>query len=248
MNKNQIKSKGIPLYVDDVKDLPAKETKGFDSWYVISSFDYEGKHYGFEWHQQTLFGKINTVEFLLMDEDRKIWSNNAVTEPISEKAGADKDKLHVYSKFGELSGNEKEMRLKLKVDDGAVDVTVRPRGDVLYNGTTGVLHFLGGDDSYEYGYFNMDIEGIVTLKGKTVPIANTTAWFDRQWGFGSSEQISSGSGMNRLAWLWLGMTLNPDASEAISLWDAYGAVGRYTFATIYNKDKTQVNVPVGYFL
>jgi len=241
MKKFELKNNGIPMFIDDAADLPAKKDTGFDSWYVISSFTFEGKQYGFEWHQQSISGQYITAEFLLMDGDRNIYSNNAYDGPIAENAGASEDLLDVYCPLGRLSGNREEMKLSLKTDDGSVDVVLKPRKAILCNGTTGLLQFLNGD-SYEYAYPNMDIEGSMTLKGRTIPIQNTTAWFDRQWGFQKSNAISEGTGLNKMAWLWLGLPLK-DGKESLSLWDSYCASGRNNFATILREDGVQYNVP-----
>ena len=244
MKKFELKSNGIPLFCDEVKDLPAKKGTGFDSWYVICNFEADGKQYGFEWHQQSMFDKFITVETLLMDADRKLWLNHAATEPITDTSGASYTDLNVYSSFGRLDGTRDEMHLRLDVGDGQVDVVVRPTSDVLYNGTTGLLKFLGGGDSYEYAYFNMAIEGTVTIQAKTIEITNATAWFDRQWGFTQeANEVYEGSGMNKLSWLWLGLPLGSDRKEALSLWDAYGKDGRFNFATVYHRDGTQINLP-----
>ena len=242
MRKYELDSKGIPLFVDVVKDMPARQNTSFDSWYVICNFEHEGKQYGFEWHQQSVKEFFMTVEYLMMDADRSIYSNNAVDMPICEACGHSYEELNVFSPFGTLTGDRNEMKLNIQCEDGAVDVVLRPRKDVLYNGTCGMLKFLGGDFSYQYSFPNMDIEGTMTLKGKTIPITNTTAWFDRQWGVNkaSSDHINAGEGMNKLAWLWLGMTLE-DGNGAVSLWDSYGPEGRNAFATIMQSNGIQYN-------
>ena len=243
MYKYEMKNKGVPLFCDHKADLPAKQGTAFDSYYVICNFEHDGKQYGFEWHHQSMGGQVVTSEFLMMDANREIWSNNAITEPISQTTGQRCDKLFVYSTYGTFEGDHKEMRLKISVDDGAVDVTLKPReNNILYNGATGLLKF-SGSESYQYSYFNMDIAGTMTIKGSTVPITNTTALFDRQWSFVEGISVERGSGLNKCAWLWLGMTLNDDSSGAVSLWDSYSSEGRYCFATIYNQNGTMVNAP-----
>lgn len=250
MRKNFLPNNGVPLSVDYKKDLPAKPETSFDSWYVISDFECDGEKLGFEWHHQTInagpMGVINTAEFLLMNGTKNICFHNALTEPVSQKNGADVDKMRVYSSWGELSGDHNKMTLKIEVEDGELDVVLTPKKEVLYNGTTGLLHFIGAD-SHQFSFPNMDIQGTLIIKGKEYTIKNTTAWFDRQWGYTSSDKeavIPMKPGVVQLSWLWLGMTLNDDNSEAISLWDSYGANGKNAFATILKKDGTQRNVLV----
>ena len=246
--KGYVENKGIPLYVDVERDLTAKPNANPDSWYVISNFECDGKQLGFMWHQQIgpdgTGGWIQTIEFLQMDADENVWNNNSFVEPVSETSGADSDKLRVYSSIGELSGDYTRMTLKLTVDDGALDVTLTPKKDILYNGTTGLLFFLGGINSYEYAYPNMDIEGTFTLKGTEYSIQGATAWFDRQWGDEYDPNANSGTQASSQmgAWLWLGMPLNAEKGSSISLWDSYSGDGRYAFATVLHEDGTQINV------
>lgn len=239
--KGYVDNKGVPLFADAERDLAAKPGANPDSWYVISNFECDGKQLGFMWHQQINSdgegNEIQTIEFLQMDADENVWNNNSFLEPVSEESGADPDRLHVYSSIGELQGDHTQMTLKLEVENGALDVTLTPRNDILYNGTTGLLKFLGSIDSYEYAYPNMDIKGTFTLNGTEYKIENATAWFDRQWG---AEDAPAGSSEG--AWLWLGMPLNAEKGTALSLWDSYNSDGRYAFATILHEDGTQVNV------
>lgn len=245
--KGYKENNGIPLFVDDEEDLAAKPNAVTDSWYVISNFECDGKQLGFMWHQQiNTLGpdqKIQTIEFLQMDAEENVWSNNSFAEPISETSGADADRLHVYSSIGELSGDSSQMTLKLEVENGSLDVTLTPRDDILYNGTTGLLYFLGGQDSYEFAYPNMDITGTFTLDGTEYTIENATAWFDRQWGAEYDPEAAASEESTTNAWLWLGMPLGEDSECAISLWDSYNSRdGRYAFATILREDRTQINV------
>lgn len=249
MRKNLKLNKGIPLSVNYITDLPAIKNTFFDSWYVICNFECEGEKLGFEWHHQTQnlgeIGQIVTAEFLLLNADKNICIHNTLTEPVSENNGSDTGNLNVFSNWGKLEGNHNEMRLTLDVDDSKLNVILKPQKEVLYNGTTGLLHFIASD-SHQFSFPNMQINGSLVIKGKEYKITNTTAWFDRQWGFQQSNKegvIKYKPDMYQLSWLWLGMTLN-DETEAISLWDAYQADGRHAFATFLKKDGTQINTLV----
>lgn len=47
MKKNELINKGIPMYVDEVKDLPAQAGATFDSYFVSVEFEAEdGNRYG----------------------------------------------------------------------------------------------------------------------------------------------------------------------------------------------------------
>ncbi|MBP2632995.1 MAG: hypothetical protein H6Q70_3623 [Firmicutes bacterium] len=245
--KNLMINSGVPLFVNYKEDLPAKTKATADSWYVICNFESDGKQVGFEWHQMFMGSgtiQVNNTEFLLMEGTEKVWIDNAKTGPTSEIHGASDKELNVYSEFGSLRGDYRKMTLKLEVENGSVDVVLTPReNNVLYNGTTGLLNLLN-TDSYQFSFPNMDVDGTVTIRGKEYKVNHATAWFDRQWGFGSAEGLLAKSSDKSLkpAWMWLGMTLNDDACGAISLWDTYSGGKKNAFATILNKNGTQINV------
>lgn len=255
MSKITMANSGTPLFVNPEMDLLAKPGAVLDSWYVNCNFDCEGKQVGFVWHQMTntapLHNKTVNVEFLLMEVTEKIWVDHAVTLRVSKETGASDKELYVHSPFGYLSGDRRTFMLQLAAEDNKIDVVLRPKEQVLYNGTVGLLG-LGPLNSYQFAFPNMDIEGAVTIKGRQYPVNNTTAWFDRQWGsLGKDVMVKwvkkillegRKSLESEVAWLWLGMTLGKDASEAISLWDFYYPGKRHGFATILMKDGNQMNV------
>lgn len=243
MIKTEIKNKGIPLYVDEVKDLPGRKGATFDSYFISVEFEAEdGNRYGVVWHQQTQFGQFMTVQVLLADPANAVCDNTAIAVPVDANTYIAEDKLACVSSLGSLTGTKDEMYLKLEVKGAVVDLKLRSRNMTLYNGTTGLLPFLGGMDNHQYSFPNMDVEGTFSLNGKTHKVQNTTAWFDRQWGFAdASSALLEGSGMDRLAWLWIGFPMNEERTEAVSLWDSFASDGRYSFATIYNENGTQTN-------
>ncbi|MFD0897496.1 lipocalin-like domain-containing protein [Loigolactobacillus binensis] len=243
MKKTALKNKGVPMYVDEGKDLPGQKGASFDSYFVSFEFEGEdGNRYGVVWHQQTQFGQHLTAQVLLADPANANFDNTAIATQVDNQNYIATDKLTCASTLGSLTGTKNEMHLKLQVKDATVDATLRPRDMTLYNGTTGLLKFLGGMDNHQYSFPNMDVSGTFTLNGKVHQIKNTTAWFDRQWGFAdTSAALLEGSGMDRLAWLWIGFPLNEKRTAAVSLWDSFAADGRYGFATVYNENGTQTN-------
>jgi predicted secreted hydrolase len=240
--KNLMVNSGVPLHVNYKEDLTAKRNSAVDSWYIVCNFEYEGMQAGFEWHQMEVRigeARLTNTEFLLMDGTQKIWCDNGQTGLVSESHGSSDKELNIFSEFGALRGDCEKMSLKLESQRGKVDVALRPRGDVLYNGATGLLRILG-TGSYQYSFPNMDAEGTVIIDGKKYIVSNATAWFDRQWTFDKTEGLIE-KDKAKQTWLWLGMTLNDDASGAISLWDTYSNNCRNAFATILNKNGTQIN-------
>jgi predicted secreted hydrolase len=245
-SKNSLPNRGVPLFVDISKDLVPKADAALDSYYVNCCFEADGKQLGFEWHEMIYRlpqGSFTSTEFLLMNGSENHFFPNTLSEPLKQNNSIPDGQLSIFSSIGELKGDQKEMTLRLQSDKGNVNVVLRPRKEVLYNGTTGLLN-LAGSKSYEYAYTNMDVEGTVTIDGKEYKVKNATAWFDRQWS-GAPEAVSDGDSMKIISssWLWLGMPLNEDLSAAVSLWDLYADGGRNTFATILNKNGTQINIP-----
>lgn len=250
--KNSMVNSGIPLYVNPGKDLSAKRDVDLDSWYVNCNFECEGKQLGFEWHQMTInsgpMGMFVNVEFLLMEATEKTWLDYAVTMPLSETCGASEKECYVYSPIGALRGDHKAFTLQLTTEHGKVDIVIRPGENALLNGATGLLRLLG-TDSYQYSFPNAEVDGTITIKGKEYRVKNTTVWFDRQWGIFANRRdqlvestVKEGKQIESMvSWLWIGMTLNSEASEAISLWDAYAFSKRNAFATILMKNGNLVN-------
>ena len=236
--KNTLPNSGIPLFVDHKRDLLAKPGYTGDSWYVKCSFEDQGKMVGFIWHQMLVQagpqGKVSNAELLLMESTEQVVVEQTLTVPLSERSGASEKECNVYSPLGRLREDNQRFILQLAIEDGAVDVVLKPRKEVLYNGALGLLKFGLFDQSYEYAYPNMEIEGTVTIKGKEYHIHNTTAWLDRQWVDRSVKAEDE-------AWLWLGMTLNAYGSESISLWDNYGPGKHNAFTTLLTEDGMQLN-------
>lgn len=243
MVKTDLENKGIPLYVDEVRDLPGRPGSTFDSFFVSCEFEAEdGNRYGVVWHQQTQFGKFMTAQVLLADPANTVCDNTAVALPVSDEVYVSEEHLECVSPLGTLTGSRDEMYLRLNVKDAEADLTLTPRDMTLYNGTTGLLLFLDSMDNHQFSFPNMDVKGIFTYKGVKHEVKNTTAWFDRQWGFAdSSHSLLEGEGINRLSWLWIGFPMGENRTEALSIWDSYAADGRYCFGTKYNEDGTQTN-------
>lgn len=247
MRKNLLENKGLPLSVNQIKDLPAISGTTMDSWYIITNFECEGEKIAFEWHQQTIQAgpmRVVTAECLLQNASKDICYHEALTQPVSDKNGASETELKVYSDWGIMQGNRDRMEFDLTLPHGKFKAVVTPKKEVLYNGTTGLLHFIG-QDSYEFAFPNMDIEGTLTIDGKEYEIKNTTAWFDRQWGFTVSDTDTVGDfgdeSKYKCSWIWLGLPLNEH--EAISMWDAYQSDGRHAFVTILKENGLQYNLP-----
>lgn len=232
---------GVPGFCDPEKDLVAAPGASQDSWYVKGSFEADGKHIGFIWHQH-LTGPVYFGEIVVMEGTENVWVPLTFDEQVAGENGASEKELHVRSSYGALKGGRDKMELAVSHDHGAVDLVLTPKSEVLYNGTTGYLALMTG--SYQFAFPNMDVQGSVTIDGKTYQVPEgTTAWFDRQWSFTlSSDGLSHKAGKALPAWLWIGTPINEAGTAAISLWDVFKNGTRRSFATILDEEGLQYNV------
>jgi AcrR family transcriptional regulator/predicted secreted hydrolase len=234
---------GIPMFVEPRRDLLAKPQSPVDSWYVNCNFRVGERELGFEWHQMvTALGpgkQITRTEFLLMDASRRIWLDHASEETVAGDIGAATDRCRVTSSFGSLAGDRDRLTLNLHAPDGAVDMVLKPKEQVLYNGTVGMIPLLGS--CFQYAFPNMSVEGTIRLNDETLDVGRATAWLDRQWAppaLPAEFNFEAFGG----SWVWLGMTLNPEGTAAISLWDLVEDNGRrHAFATILDANGVQSN-------
>ncbi|BCH64700.1 hypothetical protein RvVAT039_19160 [Agrobacterium vitis] len=235
---------GTPLFVDTVKDLASHPLTVLESWYVNAAFESRGKIVGFEWHQ-SVTPQGSMTEFLLMNGSDGIWRPQVASEPASDKVGAATTECHVYSSLGTLKGDRSQFQLKLGSGQNSVDVVLTPQREELYNGTTGLLRFLGSD-SYEFAFPNMRAKGSMTIDGDVFPVDAKSVWFDRQWAKSEAadpqEQAKKAEQINQSHWTWLGLTFGASDKCAISFWDVMEPNQRSTFLTYLREDGVQMNV------
>lgn len=235
---------GVPLFVDPVNDLAAHEGSILESWYVNAAFESRGKTVAFEWHQGVT-PQGSMTEFLLMNGSDGVWRPQVAAEPASDKVGASTQECHVYSSLGALRGDHRRLQLKLGSGGDRVDVVLTPQGQQLYNGTTGLLRFMGSD-SYEYAFPNMTAKGVMTIDGQDYPVDAGSVWFDRQWGKADgadpAELARKAAQINEAHWTWLGLTFGAGDRSAVSFWDVMDTQTRWTFLTYLREDGVQMNV------
>lgn len=237
---------GIPLFIEPRRDLLAKTESAIDSWYVHCNFRVGERELGFEWHQMVLAPapemKITKTEFLLMDATQRIWLDHVSAEAVSADIGAATDRCRVTSSFGSLAGDRDRLTLNLRAPDGAVDVELKPKEQVLYNGTVGLLP-LFGSQSFQFAFPNARVEGTIRLNDETLEVGRAAAWLDRQWSGRSSPGEMNPADLAKFpSWVWLGMTLNPEGTAAISLWDIIDNNGiRNAFATVLDANGIHSN-------
>ncbi|MDO4248658.1 MAG: lipocalin family protein [Neisseria sp.] len=96
--------------------------------------------------------------------------------------------------------------------------------------------------SYQFAFPNMDVSGTLRLHDEVIKIQDTTAWLDRQWRYPTPENSGFDFLGNLPSWLWLGITLNPAQTAALSLGDVcYGNGEHHAFATLLDENGLQSN-------
>jgi predicted secreted hydrolase len=244
LTRNEEKNKGIKLFVDYERDLTPIKGALLDSWYIKSDFTAGGKIFAFTWHQGIIaFGlkKTSSLECVFMNvtDDKYVHLNSI--KPVSKTSGVDKDSLYVFSEVGYLKGDHNKM--VLEINDGAykVNIELKRKQNILYNGATGLIDF-GALKSYEFAYPDMEIHGTFTFDGFTYKIEKGNAWFDRQWGklsiFGDKSDVFMAG---KSKWLWMGLVLDDKDHTVLSLWDIYTDLSRRSFVTSTGESDYQLN-------
>ncbi|MEU1185376.1 lipocalin family protein [Streptomyces sp. NPDC005820] len=166
----------------------------------------------------------------ITDEDTGWYTDPDLVLPpqagLSDKPGVD-----IHTDNITWTGDAKEMRLRAKVPEGTIDVTLRPRGNALYNMGTGYFPMFGDAryPNYEYALPTVDTSGTLTLGGRTQKVRGQS-WLDRQWG--PLPDIASGD-----AW-WAWMSLSLSNGDRISVWNQK-LDRQNNFATVLKPDGTQ---------
>jgi predicted secreted hydrolase len=118
-------------------------------------------------------------------------------------AGADSDRLNVWTDGNELEGSMARMHLRAHGGNKALDLTLVPAKPAVLNGDKGYSRKSAESPeiaSWYFSFTDLKTEGNVTLGGETFPV-NGKSWFDRE--------ISSGkTGKSEKGWDWFSIQLN----------------------------------------
>lgn len=225
---------GLPVLVAPDADLTANPDRLNESWYLTAHVTAGGHRYGFLAHYvsngDTMQGRAAS-SVSITDEDTG-WSTKSdiILPPRTGLSG--KQGVDIHTENITWTGNAKEMKLRAKVPEGTIDVTLRPRGNVLYNMGTGYFPMFGDATypNYEYALPAIDTSGTLTLNARTDKVRGE-AWLDRQWG--PLPDIASGAA----TWAW--MNLNLSNGDKISVWNQKYGSKQNNFATILKPNGTQ---------
>ncbi|WP_405815323.1 carotenoid 1,2-hydratase [Streptomyces sp. NBC_01390] len=147
----------------------------------------------------------------MVNEDTGWYTKSEIPLPpgtgLSDKQGVD-----IHTDNITWTDDVREMKLRTKVPEGTIDVTLRPRGSVLYNLGTGYFPMFGDAkySNYEYALPTVDTSGTLTLNGRT-------------------EKVRGQS--------WLNLTLSN--GDKVSVWNQKYGDRKNNFATIVQPDGTQ---------
>lgn len=237
MSRNDLKSIGVPLFLDPVKDVQDFPKAPTNSWYVNCAFESDGKQLGFMWHQQNMkIGpvKISFGELLLLNGTDNICVSGVADVGRPQMKNIGENSVSIHTSIGKFDGNSKKFTMDFAIPNGKLNVELIPQGTILNNGAVGLFPLMGVD-SHEFGYPDMSVSGTMEMNGHVYEIKDTIAWFDRQW----VTTLPNMSKMSKAAWLWVGLPLSDDGKESISIWDYYQPA-RCSCATLVRKDGAHV--------
>ncbi|MFD4507579.1 lipocalin family protein [Streptomyces sp. NPDC058457] len=223
----------LPVFVDPAADLSANPDRANQSWYVTAQVTAGGHRYGFLAHFVSLGDAKqgrSSSSVSIINEDTGWYTKSEIIPPagtgLSDKQGVD-----IHTANITWTGDAREMKLRAKVPEGTIDVTLRPRGNVLYNMGTGYFPMFGDAKypNYEYAFPTVDTSGTLTLNGRTDKVRGQS-WLDRQWGPLPSSTASGHS------WAWMNLSLSN--GDQISVWNTkYGKENNW--ATVLKLDGSQ---------
>lgn len=224
----------VPVLVDPTADLTYDPDQPNQSWYITAHVTAGGHRYGFLVHylnssigkQAGAVSKVSVV-----NEDTGWYTKSEIPLPPG-KGLSDKQGIDIHTDNITWTGDAREMKLRAKVAEGTIDVTLRPRGSVLYNLGTGYFPMFGDAKyaNYEYALPTVDTSGTLTRGGRTAKLRGQS-WLDRQWG--PLPDLTAGSA----SWSW--MNLNLSNGDKVSVWNQTRDGKKNNFATIVKPDGTQ---------
>jgi predicted secreted hydrolase len=144
----------LPVLIDPAADLTYDPAQSNQSWYVTAHVTAGGHRYGFLAHYlNSSIGKqagaISRVS--IVNDDTGWYTKSEIPLPpgsgLSDKQGVD-----IHTDNITWTGDAKETKLRAKVPEGTIDVTLRPRGSTLYNMGTGYFPMFGDAKYANYEY------------------------------------------------------------------------------------------------
>jgi hypothetical protein len=203
---------------------------GSELWWVSSRLTGAGRNFWAHWFtvhsSEPVPGFVGWTAIRDADDDRQA---HATFEYSADEGSVAKGALDVQVPGSRFSGPLEEMTLTSTVDDGSIELVLRPASPVLYGAGPG-FYPLYDAITYQYSLGGIPTTGTVELKGETVAVTGTT-WYDRQWFKGPLP----GGPLT-----WFGLCL--DNGENLSIFDV--PPNGTSWVTAVHLDGSQTHSPI----
>lgn len=231
-----LSNKGIVSVLNPVEDLLWKKNSNSNSWFAIGHFEAEGHVLNFMYHLMIYplpTGSVMNACFSVTDETTKTYYGEDHFYSFDEIEILE-DKFYIKVPNGAMSGDLETMKLEARMANASLDITMKPVGNIIYNGGSGIFSLLG-IKVHQYSIPNLQTEGTIKIDDKSYSISGKS-WFDRQW---QQTTKSMAASVGKFRWTW--MDLNLDSGEYISLWSVVNLETNVenSWATVLHTDGSQ---------
>lgn len=233
--------------VNPEQDLAYKPDYQANSYFAIGHSVVNGHTVNYLFHIMGMLspqGAVVNANFSVTDETSGEYFSEDHVFPVAqcEISSPDGNGFKLVTPIGYMEGDVNEIRLFAKMENAAVDCTIKKNGGIIYNGGTGSFSTFLGKNVQQFSMPIMDTSGTLIIAGTEYTL-NGRSWFDRQWQFSVEElkemQIHS-------EWNWSWMDINLSNGEIISLWDMHDILHdtTKTWGTILHEDGSQEVVDI----
>lgn len=171
----------------------------------------------------------DTTDPLLQRALREVLEKGNVPRPdrlLANDATVREDRLFLdYDGNRLVKQDDGSYQLTLHHPDHAVGVgvTFRPQGPPVRHGDDGVVRGTAGEDMFYYFMPDCRVEGILTIEGQAVAVADATGWYDHEFGK-PTDDTPEGAIKHDIAWNWISVQLvNGYRVSAYDLFDNHAA-------------------------
>ncbi len=233
------------------RDLAAHKNVQTEWWYYTGHGEtVSGKHFGFElvfFKRRTDLDKFSLVPLRLFGNPI-YFAHFAVTEYDGEQfryahrksangwfdPPASASEEHFHLRLGDWSVRESHGAHVLRATIGTGEVfeaTLKPTKNPIFNGIAkdGVSFKDEGQASRYFSYTRMEMEGDLTINGKTEHF-NGSAWMDREFGTWTPTE-------NQKGWDWFSIQLDDDTElMCYQIRNSVGGVSEFSSGNFVKKD------------
>ena len=225
-----------PVSIELPRDLGGHADASTEIWYVMGKVQGGGRELAVQLMASAVPGRFITVWVSVTEEATGLNRHDRFRFRFGEdELTLADDRLHIETPAMSLTGDIDELVAAGTIEGVRVDLVLRRRQPVLYNGGTAFFpHF--GNTTYQFSLPCLDVSGAITIDGEQVDVSGG-GWFDRQWTHARETFASTNH------FTWLGLCL--DDGTGLSVWDtAVGDQDGHTWATVVRPDGTHTVVAV----